>query len=141
MRPPATPCDVASASGSALAEMCRFDVRCSCDAPSTYDVTVGFACATALLSVPPTRPPPTACDDAEAVFAVLVEMLTLFAPTAPAAPTTSPATYAVTAPSAFAVECAAPTPRSRPPPLPCAEALAVCDDDAVTVSVPAMATV
>src|SRR4029077_6322463 len=90
--PPATPCDVASASGRAAAEMCRFALRCSCELPATYAWSVGLACAVALLSESAPRPPDTACDDATAVFAEDAEMLTLLAPGAPATPRTSPAT-------------------------------------------------
>src|SRR5207248_316308 len=134
--PPAMPCELASASGFALAEMCRFASACSSVVPATYALTVGFACAVAELSESATSPPDTACDVAFAVFAVLALMLTLFAPVAFDGPTTSPATYAFTVPSAFAVECAAPKP-TRPPALPEAYAVAVCDEEAVTVSVPA----
>src|SRR5687767_11117451 len=115
--PPATPRDFASASGMALAEMNRLESRWIRELPARYAFTVGFACAVALLSESATSPPETARDSATAVFAVLEVMLTLFAPVALLGPMTSPATYAFTVPSAFAVEFAEPKP-TRPPPRP-----------------------
>src|SRR6266850_6220110 len=92
MKPPDTPCDAASASGSAVAEMCRFDVRCTSDEPATYALMIGFAWATASFWESAKSPPDAASDEAFAVLAELAEMLTLFAPTALLGPMTSAAT-------------------------------------------------